>query len=137
MVETDLVLFYNNKDTHMTSNAPLAHKMALELVTLTLERLKVPVTQESIAIVLDATELVDVMESRLTMFDTLNDCESYILNSKIRIDSLDKRRKLWKECATKFNEAALVRASYESPDFATVEAMKMFAELKQSTKKVK
>jgi hypothetical protein len=73
----------------MTSNAPLAQKMALELVTLTLERLKVPVNQESIAIVLDATELVDVMESRLTMFDSLNDCEAYIFNAKIRLESLD------------------------------------------------
>jgi len=121
----------------MTSNAPLAQKMALELVTLTLERLKVPVNQESIAIVLDATELVDVMESRLTMFDTLNDCEAYIFNAKIRLESLDNRRKLWKECATKFYDAAMVRASYESPDFATVEALKMFTELKQSTKKIK
>ena len=84
----------------------LANKMALELATLTLERLKVPVTQESLGIFIESTELVDIMESRMAMLEALNDCEDYIINSKARLDVLEHMTNQWILCSIKFFDAA-------------------------------
>lgn len=117
-----------------TPNEALATKMALELTTLTLERLNVRVTHESIETFLTASQLRDIIKNKMDMMETLDDCEEYILKSHTQINDLKQKiqetTSKWQACATKFFNAAVLRASYEVPDYDTSEAIKMFKSIR-------
>jgi len=120
--------------TTPASNQELATKIALELTTLTLERLNVRVTHESIETFLNTSQLRDIIKNKMDMMEALDDCEEYILKSNSQINEIKQKFQettaKWQACATKFFNAAVLRSTYEVPDYDTSEAIKMFKSIR-------